>query len=449
MYSRLLKVLLKSHTICNALYVHSVRIEANKVSTLPERISDVDDVKQILTYIDSCELCPGNEVHKFTPVLNSNGRDLRDSSGEIIAFQDGKVIRHIRYQYLLDSNTKCSRRCPACAKYRCTLRRSLCRRNQLDSETRDMAVCNPSSHTNYRFLNPTQKDKRMRQLHKSVQAKTKALKRKLSNVIATEGLEMDSEISDDLVYLMKQCASNASSEKNSFQELFWKQQLKAANLKNKKSMRWHPLIIKWCLYLQYRSSGVYETLRSSGVIQLPSGRTLRDYKHFAPAVPGFSADYDQQLLNIVAKTPKIGKYVGILIDEMYVKEGLVFDKHCGALVGFVNLGDVTTHLMDFEKQVEEQSSYCPKRPLAKTILVFMVRGMLTNTSFPYATFPASSLKGHDLFPLLWESINRLTRNDMRVLLVTCDGASSNRKLFSMHGPKAYKTDNIYSHGKDT
>ena len=108
----------------------------------------------------------------------------------------------------------------------------------------------------------------MRELHKSVREK---LKCKLSNVIATEGLEMDSETSDDLVYLMKQCASN-TSEKNSFQELFWKQQLKAANLKNKKSMRWHPLIIKWCLYLQYRSSGAYETLRSSGVIQLTKRR---------------------------------------------------------------------------------------------------------------------------------------------------------------------------------
>ena len=151
---------------------------------------------------------------------------------------------------------------------------------------------------------------------------------------------------------------------------------------------------------------------------------------FAPAVPGFSADYDQQLLNIVAKTPIIGKYVGILIDEMYVKEGLVFDKHCGALLGFVNLGDVMTHLMDFEKQVQEQSSYCPKRPFAKTILVFMVRGMLTNTRFPYATFPASSLKGHNLFPLLWESIDRLTRNDMRE---SCDG----------HGQKCADTEIIF------
>ena len=53
------------HSMQWTLYVHSVGIEVKKVSTLPERISDVDDVKKILTYIDSCELCPGNEVDKF------------------------------------------------------------------------------------------------------------------------------------------------------------------------------------------------------------------------------------------------------------------------------------------------------------------------------------------------------------------------------------------------
>lgn len=83
--------------------------------------------------------------------------------------------------------------------------------------------------------------------------------------------------------------------------------------------------------MQYRSSGAYEALRSRGVIKLPSGRTLRDYKHFAQAVTGFSVDYDKQLIDLAKKTSVLAKHVGILVDEMYVKEGLVFDKHTGAL----------------------------------------------------------------------------------------------------------------------
>ena len=58
-------------------------------------------------------------------------------------------------------------------------------------------------------------------------------------------------------------------------------------------MRWHPLIIKWCLYLRQQSSKAYEVLRDSG---LPSQHTLRDYSNCVKAKPGFSCDVDQQLM---------------------------------------------------------------------------------------------------------------------------------------------------------
>ena len=211
-------------------------------------------------------------------------------------------------------------------------------------------------------------------------------------------------------------------------------------------MRWHPFIIKWCIYLQYKSSSAYEALRSTGVIKLPSGRTLRDYKHFAPPVTGFSSEYDKQLLDLAKKSGVLSKHVGIMIDEMYVK-GLVFDKHTGVLTGFLDLGDVTTHLIDYQRQSQENSEILPQRQLAKTIVVLMVRGLLTDINFAYATFPAASPKGCDLFPLLWDAIERLTRLDFHVHLVTCDGASCNRKMFSMHGKRnefVYKTVNVFS-----
>ena len=110
--------------------------------------------------------------------------------------------------------------------------------------------------------------------------------------------------------------------------------------------------------------------------------------------------------------------MGILVDEMYVKEGLVFDKHSGALTGFLDLGDITTHLIDYERQSEENSEALPRRQLAKTIVVLMVRGLLVDINFPYATFPAASLKGCDLFPLLWDAIEQLSRLDFCVHLVT-------------------------------
>lgn len=64
------------------------------------------------------------------------------------------------------------------------------------------------------------------------------------------------------------------------------------------------------------------------MLALPSERTLKDYKHFAPAVTGFSTSTDQQLLDQLKqqKPSHLVQYIGIVIDEMYIKEGLVFDK---------------------------------------------------------------------------------------------------------------------------
>lgn len=36
---------------------------------------------------------------------------------------------------------------------------------------------------------------------------------------------------------------------NSFQRIFWEQQLEASKQKDSRTMRWHPLMIRWCLYL--------------------------------------------------------------------------------------------------------------------------------------------------------------------------------------------------------
>ena len=64
---------------------------------------------------------------------------------------------------------------------------------------------------------------------------------------------------------------------DSFQKIFWDQQQQAALVKNAKSMKWHPIMIKWCHYLQHLSGSSYELLKSSSCIKLPSQCSLRDY----------------------------------------------------------------------------------------------------------------------------------------------------------------------------
>ena len=77
-----------------------------------------------------------------------------------------------------------------------------------------------------------------------------------------------------------------------------------------------------------RSNGAYEAL--------PSQRTLRDYTHYIEAKCGFSVQVDCML----QKTAKVyscserDKCVILLLDKIYIKEDLVYNKHSGKMVGF-------------------------------------------------------------------------------------------------------------------
>ena len=103
----------------------------------------------------------------------------------------------------------------------------------------------------------------------------------------------------------------------------------------------------------YRSSGAYETLRESGCLRLPSQCTLRDYTHYVEAAAGFSHQVDMMLHKAakVGVCPEREKLVLLLLDEMHIREDIVYDKHSGLMIGFANLGEVNEHLLAFERSM--------------------------------------------------------------------------------------------------
>ena len=61
--------------------------------------------------------------------------------------------------------------------------------------------------------------------------------------------------------------------------VFWDQQTKFNRLKNKKQMRWHPLVTRFAMNLKNLSTSANQTVHEGGVINLPSERTLFDDAH--------------------------------------------------------------------------------------------------------------------------------------------------------------------------
>ena len=135
-------------------------------------------------------------------------------------------------------------------------------------------------------------------------------------------------------------------------------------------------MIHWCLYLHHLSSKAYTTLRESGCLHLPSERTLNDYSHCYESGSGFLEKVDEQLmLASKMKSSEWHRLVLLLIDENILKKSLVYNKHTGKMVGFVDLGTVNNHLLFFEKLVPSDSESAP------TLATSMMKGLFT-LSFP-------------------------------------------------------------------
>ena len=343
------------------------------------------------------------------------------------------TIRHSNCIVLLPSTE--SSRCEQCQAFRCVLRAQLSRHMKTDNSGRTV----PSSHVRYSCLDKAELTSRLRltkSLQKDMSRRVKQLKAKLEAAkaaIERGSHTVDDETHSDLVKIVEQQSSVVSKQfpPDSFAYIFWQQQLKAATSPNSRGMRWHPLMIKWALYLQYQSAGAYETIRS--YIALPSQRTLRDYSHHTEAHVGFSDEADKQLMSIadVAPVQDWQKYVIVLMDEMHIREDLVYDKHTGALLGFTYLGDINSHLDRFEQSL--QTNTISDSVLAKTMLVIMVRGLFTKLQYPYAQFPSVKLSGDQIFDPFWEAVYRIERCSLKVVGATFDGASPNRRFVKLHG----------------
>jgi len=137
------------------------------------------------------------------------------------------------------------------------------------------------------------------------------LAKKIAELSAANGVLLDNELHNDMKVMIEEATEEIEQtyQPNSFQRLFWEQQKKAGNFGDSRSMKWHPLVIKWCLYLQHQRSKSYKTLWKSGVIKLPSQWTLCDYTHYVGTKVGFSTEVDQHLVEVADLSKDLNKYV--------------------------------------------------------------------------------------------------------------------------------------------
>lgn len=222
----------------------------------------------------------------------------------------------------------------------------------------------PLSKTNHRriALALKQEQERTKQLEQGI----KQMKQQISSM----GVEVNKGLSDDFDVIM----NNNSKNITPFMKLFWEQQKLAA--KSNGSTRYHPMMIRFCLSLAAKSSAAYDELCSSGVLTLPSRRTLRDYKNAIKPSTGFNPQVVNELINQTKHLSGYTRYMVLPFDEVKIQQNLVFDKYSGELIGFVDLGDPELNY----------SSFDDVNNLATHVLVFYLRGLASNVKYSFAYF---------------------------------------------------------------
>ena len=230
--------------------------------------------------------------------------------------------------------------------------------------------------------------------------------------------------------------------------ILWNEQLKYNSLKDKRQMRWDPLLIRFALSIKYASSAAYQQVTKLGFLALPSERTLRDYTHWCPTTSGVQLHFIEQMKKALSEECIDGekKQFCLLMDEMKIKSGLAFSKSSGKLVGFCDLGSVNSELNEMALFITGEK-YKSTPELASHMLVFMARPVFKpSLSFAIAMYPTSCITGEKLFPVVWEVIETLEINFLPVIAVTSDGASPNRRFYKLCKDRGidYKTRNPFS-----
>jgi len=79
--------------------------------------------------------------------------------------------------------------------------------------------------------------------------------------------------------------------------------------------RYHRMVIHFCLLMALKSGSMYDQLRKSGLLFLPSNRTLRDYRNGIPPKTGFIPEVVNQLKQSTVNFSGHQKYIYIAFEE--------------------------------------------------------------------------------------------------------------------------------------
>ena len=279
-------------------------------------------------------------------------------------------------------------------------------------------------------------------LKQRLEAEKRENKRLQRESIEKHGISK-SQVGSGLESFITKTMTENTEKMTPFVKLFWEEQTKYNSMN---SVRYHPMIIRFALSLAMKSLVAYEELRNSGIMVLPCQRTLRDYKNAITPSTGFNPGVIAGLKKMCKDFNELEKLVVLSFDEVKIQSNLIFDKHSGKIIGFVDFGDEDINT----------GTISDANNVATHVMSFHLRTFLGHIKFNLGFFATEGALSFQIYPLFWKAVGLLEMAcNLKVIGAVCDGASPNRKFIKMHSKidgrgKAdvtYRTINLYDRSR--
>lgn len=165
--------------------------------------------------------------------------------------------------------------------------------------------------------------------------------------------------------------------------------------------------------MNFYSPKAYEYLRSVFNFNLPAIRTIRNWYSSIDGSPGFTKEafdalHQRAELSISKNKPSM---VAMIFDEVAVRKHSQWDASKKEFLGHIT--------------ANKPGEYENCSPLCKEALVLMVSGIGEEFKLPIGYFLTNGLCAEEKSSIIMEAIYRLTKINVTVVSITCDGHISN------------------------
>ncbi|KZS08462.1 Uncharacterized protein APZ42_027534 [Daphnia magna] len=281
----------------------------------------------------------------------------------------------------------------------------------------------------FRSHQPTQKEKEkqkyIRRLHEKINRLRKG-KEKLKNQIR----DLKSTITGLTIpelSVIKQIKTECTE--GDAWSCFMTDRIRNKLTKSKKGHRWSQEVIRFCIILHGRSPGAYNMLRKSGMVNLPSVKTLRSYLGISTLDVGFTDIVKKAL---IAKLEELGncygKNVNLALDGVAIKPDESYMKNVDKLIGHVDMADIAV----------------PKdnKKLANKLLTFAINGLANPFCIVVGYFLVNKMSAEELCKLTLHIIEQVEKIGYTVIGAVADNASINTKMFRLINPEGILSHDI-------